>query len=85
MKLGKETNEAVRNLGDAINKAVEKSPSVRDAIESLRDMGFEPNLLLKLEIELHEIVEEKEEFPNETELDLTDEDLRTLQKMKIRF
>jgi len=85
MELDQNAKEAVKNLGEAINSAVEQSFAVRDAIETLRELGFEPNLTLKLEIGLQEITEYLGETPAETELDLTDEDLRTLRRMKIKF
>ena len=86
MKLDKAAKQAVRELGDAINQAVEKSVRVAEAIEVLREIGYEPNLSLKLEIGLMEIGgDEFDDFPEDIELDLTDEDVRTLRRMKIRF
>ncbi len=85
MELDKTAKKAVRELGDAINAAVEKSLHVKEAIENLRELGYEPNLTLKLEIGLQEIGGDFEDFPEEIELDLTDEDVRTLRRMKIRF
>ena len=85
MELDKTAKKAVRELGDAINAAVEKSLRVSEAIESLRELGYEPNLTLKLEIGLQEIGGDHDDFPEEIELDLTDEDLRTLRRMKIRL
>ncbi len=85
MKLDKTAKKAVRELGDAINSAVEKSLRVSEAIENLRELGYEPNLTLKLEIGLQEIGGETDDFPEDFELDLTDEDVRTLRRMKIRL
>ena len=85
MNLDDEAKEAVRELGDAINSAIEKSPRVADSIERLREIGYEPNLMLKLEIGLQELSENTEETNGEVELDLTDEDLKTLRRMKIRL
>ncbi|MBA2494665.1 MAG: hypothetical protein H0V31_08220 [Acidobacteria bacterium] len=85
MELNQDAKKAIRNLGDAINAAVEKSLRVSQAIETLREIGYEPNLTLKLEIGLQEIGGEFEDFPEEIELELTDEDLRTLRRMKIRL
>jgi hypothetical protein len=85
MNLDKNAKDAVQNLGDAINSAVEKSFDVRSAIENLRELGFEPNLTLKLEIGLQEILENFDGFSEEIELDLTDEDVKALRRMKIRF
>ena len=92
MNLDDNAKDAVQELSDAINSAVEKSFAVRDAIESLRELGYEPVLTLKLEIGLQKIDgggsltgAETEEFVEDLELRLTDEDVRTLQRMKIRF
>ena len=85
MELDKNAQRAVRELGEAINKAIESSERVADTIEYLRELGFEPNLMLKLEIGLQEINKESRDFHEEIELDLTDEDLRTLRRMKIKF
>ena len=85
MELNKNVKKAVRELGDAINAAVEKSLRVSDAIETLRGLGYEPNLTLKLEIGLQAIEDGLDDFPEEIELDLTDEDVRTLRRMKIRL
>lgn len=86
MELDGKEKLAVEELGNSINTAIEQSPTVADAIEYLRSLGFEPNLNLKLEISLEEIPDfvPKKELPeDETDLELTDEDLRTLQRMKI--
>ncbi len=85
MELDKNAQRAVRELGEAINKAIENSERVADAIEYLRGLGYEPNLMLRLEIGLQEIDHESEDYHEEIELDLTDEDLRTLRRMKIKF
>lgn len=86
MNLDDDAKEAVRELGDAINSAIEKSPRVAESIERLRELGYEPNLMLKLEIGLYELPESAEETDQkEVELDLTDEDLKTLRRMKIRL
>ena len=89
MNLDQNAKDAVQSLSDAINSAVEKSFAVRDAIESLRELGYEPVLTLKLEIGLQKMNGEcgdgAEEFAGDLELSLTDEDVRTLQRMKIRF
>lgn len=89
MNLDQNAKDAVQSLSDAINAAVEKSFAVRDAIETLRELGYESVLTLKLEIGLQEMRAagaDAEEFPAENlELSLTDEDVRTLQRMKIRF
>ena len=85
MNLDQNAKDAVQNLSEAINSAVEKSLAVRDAIENLRELGYEPVLTLKLEIGLQETSPSGSEFTDNLELDLTEEDVRTLQRMKIRF
>jgi uncharacterized protein (UPF0147 family) len=85
MELDHHAKKAVRELGDAINAAVEKSVRVSEAIENLREIGFEPNLTLKLEIGLQEITSDFGDFPEDIELELTHEDVQALRRMKIRL
>ncbi|MEO7674948.1 MAG: hypothetical protein ABIU09_12830 [Pyrinomonadaceae bacterium] len=73
---------ASRELGDAVNAALESSVRVRDAIERLREIGYQPNLTLRLELSRIR--------PGDTDgegfdMELSEEDLKTLQRMKIRF
>ncbi len=85
MELDKDGKKAVRELGDAINAAVEKSVRVSRAIENLREIGYESSLTLRLEIGLQKIEGGADDFPEDIELELTDEDVRTLRRMKIRL
>lgn len=100
MELDKNAQTAVRNLGATINEAIEKSASVARAIEDLRSLGYEPHLTLKLEIALQKLDDDRENANNDfddfsgeeeneenedVELELTDEDVRTLRRMKIRL
>ena len=86
MELDQNAKQAVRELGDAINKAVEKSERVSDAIENLREIGYEPHLNLKLEIGLQTLAHNQNQNSSEKfELELTDEDLQTLRRMKINI
>ncbi|MBV9957949.1 MAG: hypothetical protein JO360_05980 [Acidobacteria bacterium] len=86
MEIDDTAKEIVQEIGAAINSAVESSPQVAEAIERLREAGYEMELTLRLEIGLrpHE-GEEADEETDEAALDLTDEDLRTLRRMKIRI
>lgn len=94
IELNPEGQKAVKELGAAINSAVEKSSHVVAAIEHLREAGYELQLTLKLEIGVREL-DSNEQFSDENDEDfereenvkfeLTDEDLRTLRRMKIRF
>ena len=86
MNLNEAEKKATRELGEAINRAVAESVRVAEAIENLRDLGYEADLTLKLEIGLREIQSaDADEFPEEIEFDLTDDDRRTLRRMKIRL
>jgi hypothetical protein len=82
----------VKDLGAAINRAVEKSGEVTDAIQTLRSAGYQLELTLRLEIGLRspsETVKEIQPFtpapPRDVTLDLTEEDIATLRRMKIRM
>lgn len=82
MELDERAKNASRELGDALNAALESSVLVKDAIDRLREIGFEPNLTLRLDL--------SRTRPNGTDdggfgLELSDEDLKTLQRMKISF
>ena len=96
LKLDENEKEAVRDLGASVNGAIEKSTSVARAIERLRALGFEPRLTVKLEIALQKIGEpheaDEDDFAEEdfletdagdVDFELTDEDVRTLRRMKI--
>lgn len=87
MELDDNAKNAARELGDAINAAVAESSTVSSAIEHLRDMGYEAYYTLNLKIALERIndIDGEEDVPGDIELELTDEDLRTLQRMKIKF
>ncbi len=86
MELDEEGQELVKELGASINEAVEKSPRVMDAIDSLRSAGYVMDLTIRLEIALQKHLEEKPKYDeDDVQLDLTAEDLRTLRQMKIRI
>ena len=95
MKLDEEAKQAVQNLGDSINSAIGENAKIVEAIEHLRSIGYEPHLTVRLEIALEKTDAENystdyaeepaEDFAESVELELTEEDLRTLQRMKIRF
>lgn len=88
LELDEEGKELVRELGAAINSAVEKSPRVIEAIERLRKAGYVLDLTIRLEIALRKNPFEDMNFEDtdgDVQLDLTAEDLRTLRKMNIRI
>jgi hypothetical protein len=87
LEINDEAKQIVHDLGAAINSAVERSTEVADAIERLREAGYEMELTLRLEIALRENAGAEPQADEEEEagLELTDEDRRTLRRMKIRF
>jgi len=85
MEIDDEAKEIVREIGSAINESVENSKQVADAIERLREAGYEMELTLRLEIGLRPHAGEDETENENTTLDLTEEDLQVLQRMKIRI
>ncbi len=85
MNLDSREKRAVTELSEAINFAIEESDIVANAIEQLRSIGYEPNLNLKLEIGLQEIIGSSEVFTENVSLELTDDDVQTLRRMKIKI
>lgn len=87
MEMDDETKQLAEEVGTAINEAVQQSSTVAAAIERLREAGFEMELTLKLEIGLrpHSQGEAGSAGENESELELTEEDLHVLRSMKIRI
>ena len=86
MEIDDEAKEIVREIGSAINESVENSTKVAEAIERLREAGYEMELTLRLEIGLRPHAGDDEtENDGATTLDLTEEDLQVLQRMKIRI
>jgi hypothetical protein len=83
LEIDDEAKEIVREIGTAINESVENSPKVAEAIERLRDAGYEMELTLRLEIGLRPNFDDEAE--DGTMLELTDEDVQILQRMKIRI
>ena len=84
MEIDDDAKEIVHELGSAINAAVGNSAEVADAIERLRSAGYEMELTLRLEIALRPH-EEDDEADADGALELTDEDMQTLRRMKIRI
>ena len=84
MEIDDDAKEIVREIGTAINESVENSSKVAEAIDRLRDAGYEMELTLRLEIGLRPHSDEQS-GDGETSLELTDEDVQVLQRMKIRI
>ena len=86
MEIDDEAKQIVHDLGAAINAAVESSPQVAAAIERLREAGYEMELTLRLEIGLRPYSGETDgNDAVDATLELTDEDMRTLRRMRIRI
>jgi hypothetical protein len=85
LEIDDDAKEIVREIGTAINESVENSTKVADAIERLREAGYEMELTLRLEIGLRPHSGDEGGDLSTTTLDLTEEDLQVLQRMKIRI
>ena len=85
MEIDDNAKEIVREIGTAINESVENSTKVAEAIERLREAGYEMELTLRLEIGLRPHADDELGDDQNTTLDLTDEDIQVLQRMKIRI
>jgi hypothetical protein len=85
LEIDDDAKEIVREIGTAINESVENSSKVAEAIERLREAGYEMELTLRLEIGLRPHAEDEEGDGSGTTLDLTEEDIQVLQRMKIRI
>ena len=79
------TKQLAEGVGTAINESVQQSPTVAAAIERLREAGFEMELTLRLEIGLRAQRDGESDSESSGSLELTDEDMRVLQAMKIKI
>jgi len=85
LEIDDEAKEIVREIGSAINESVENSTKVAEAIERLREAGYEMELTLRLEIGLRPHAGDEDSEAEAANLNLTEEDLQVLQRMKIRI
>lgn len=85
MEIDDDAKEIVREIGTAINESVENSSKVAEAIERLRDAGYEMELTLRLEIGLRPHSDDEAQDGAEAALNFTEEDVQILQRMKIRI
>ena len=85
MEINDDAKEIVQELGAAINSAVERSSEVAEAIERLREAGYELELTLRLEIGLREKGRASPSEDFDGRLELTEEDRHTLRSMRIRL
>lgn len=79
--MDKNTQDALQRLTDAVNEAVKNSSPVREAIGSLREIGYEPRLTVRLE---SLPVEEAAAKSEPLETDFTEADRKALGRMLIR-
>jgi hypothetical protein len=85
MEMDDKTKQLAEEVGTAINESVQQSPAVAAAIERLREAGFEMELTLRLEIGLRAQREGEPDSESSGSLELTDDDMRVLQAMKIKI
>jgi hypothetical protein len=85
LEMDEQTKKLAEEIGTAINESVQQSPTVAAAIERLREAGFEMELTLRLEIGLRPQPDGESNGESSGSLELTDEDLRILQAMKIKI
>ncbi len=85
MELDDHVKQLAEQVGTAINESVQESSNVAAAIERLREAGFDMELTLRLEIGLRPQTGEQEKGQSPGSLELTDEDVRILQAMKIKI
>jgi len=85
LELDDYVKQLAEQVGTAINESVQESSSVAAAIERLREAGFDMELTLRLEIGLRQQHGEKGQGETSGPLELTDEDIRILQAMKIKI
>jgi hypothetical protein len=85
LELDDHVKQLAEQVGTAINESVQESSNVAAAIERLREAGFDMELTLRLEIGLRPQPGEHEKGQSPGSLELTDEDVRILQAMKIKI
>lgn len=84
MEMDDYTKKLAEEVGNAINESVQQSSNVAEAIDRLREAGFEMELTLRLEIGLRPRPDEEVQSASGS-LDLTEDDLRILRSMKIKI
>lgn len=76
----------IKELGDAINGALSQSPEINDAIQNVKNAGYDVVLALEATIGVNRksATEASEtETTDEGKLKITSQDLRFLQSLKI--
>ena len=84
MEIDDDAKEIVREIGTAINESVENSTKVAEAIERLREAGYEMELTLRLEIGLRPHAGDEEDGISEAPPSISPKKIsRFFSKMKI--
>ena len=76
----------IKELGDAINGALSQSPEINDAIQNVKNAGYDVVLALEATIGVNRKPASdspEEEAGEEGKLKITSQDLRFLQSLKI--
>lgn len=81
MENEKQLNEAVNELSKAIRSAISDCPNVMESMKTLRSMGFVPSI--KMDVTLTEETADIDTM-EVSDLELTEADIKALQRMKIR-
>ena len=77
----------IKELGDAINGALSQSAEINDAIQNVRNAGYDVVLALEATIGFNkkqgEEASQEDDPPSEGKLRVTSQDLKFLQSLKI--
>jgi hypothetical protein len=76
----------IKELGDAINGALSQSVEINDAIQNVRNAGYEVVLALEATIGFNKKQESEngsEDLSDDAKLRITSQDLKFLQSLKI--
>jgi len=74
----------IKELGDAINGALSQSAEINDAIQNVKNAGYDVVLALEATIGFNKkSAQDAEETTEDSKLKITSQDLRFLQSLKI--
>ena len=74
----------IKELGDAINGALSQSAEINDAIQNVKNAGYDVVLALEATIGFNKkSAQDAEEATEDSKLKITSQDLRFLQSLKI--
>lgn len=89
MQIDDKLKGLIKELGDAINEALSQSPEINDAIQNVRDAGYDVVLALEATIGFNKkaagepAATTTPASSNEGKLKVTSQDLKFLQSLKI--